>query len=206
MDTSLLQLAFIYTPGLLWAYIDRTHGFDREAAFGFFLVKVHLFGTLTYIVSILFLLIPWVLINLVSLYFSFNVLSYLGPYYFWIIISTSVPMSLILARLYLKLNINGVFTEYLKRHNAYFDNKSDELWSFAINEITNRGRQINIIDTEFELKYSGTHVSSLGDGKNREIFLKDAIVSNLDGKQISKAKYMHILRPIEKIRLELPEN
>ena len=201
-DISLAQLAFIYTPGLLWAYIDRTHGYDRDATLGFFLIKVHLFGTLTYIVSFLLLLIPWVIAFVISLYIEFKILKFVEPFYFWIVISISVLASLMLARLYLKLNRSQFFKNYLKEHGAFIDNTNDELWDYAVNDVAKENGQINIIDNEEKLKYSGIHVSSTRDAGTREIFLKEAIVSDFEENIITKAKFIHIQRPVEKIRLE----
>ena len=158
-DISLAQLAFIYTPGLLWAYIDRTHGYDRDATLGFFLIKVHLFGTLTYIVSLLLLLIPWVITFVISYYIEFKILKFVEPFYFWIVISTSVLASLMLARLYLKLNRSQFFKNYLKKHGAFIEN-TDGLWDYAVNEVAKEHGQVNVIDNEEKLKYSGIHVSS----------------------------------------------
>ena len=205
-DISLVQLAFIYTPGLLWAYIDRTHGYDRDATLGFFLIKVHLFGTLTYIVSILILLIPWVITFVISHYIEFKILKFVEPFYFWIIISTSVFISLMLAQTYLRLNRKQAFTDYLKKRGAYIERSRDSFWEYAISEVTKENGQIDLIDSVEQLKYSGIHCASTRIDNNREIILKDASVSDLQGNLISKSKYMHIIRPIEKIRLELLEN
>ena len=189
---SILHLAFIYTPGLLWAYIDRTHGNDRDATLGFFLIKLHLFGTLSYLVSILLLLIPWSITYFISKSFEFKVLTYMEPFYFWIIIATSIPVSLMLVRKYLKLNKNQVFTDYLKKHGATIDNYDDELWEHAVSSLTKENGRINLVDSEEQQKYTGIYISSAKVGLNREILFKDAIVSDIDGKQISQAKFIYI--------------
>ncbi len=82
----------------------------------------------------------------------------------------------------------------------------DSFWEYAVGEILKEKGQINLIDSEENLRYTGIHISSTRIEGMREILLKDAKVLDLNGNLISEAKFMHIIRPIEKIRLEIFEN
>ena len=119
MYLDLLLLAFIYTPGLIAAGLERYIGQAPVSTFKFYLVKTHVYGFFSYSFAVLiihFLFWP-VFISVNSIDISdgiFNDLNFIG---FLIAFACSIPIAIFLSTIWSTLFKLQWVTFYLAQNN-----------------------------------------------------------------------------------------
>ena len=204
MYLDLLLIAFIYTPGLIAAGLERYIGRAPIPTFKFYLVKTHVYGFFSYSFAVLivhFLVWP-VFKTFNSIDISdgiFDDLNFIG---FLIAFVCSIPIAIILSNIWsYMLNLEWV-TIYIANNNWYRKNvKFSAIRNFHSANLLRPKRSI-IWEFEERVKYIGIIIWLEEHDNFLEIIFHDLSVENFEGKEISKSRVCYIRVPVNKIRID----
>ena len=202
MTILLSFLIVVFLPGLIWAYLDSKYGQFRNMKRHILFFNAILFGFFNY----LFLGGLYALFGQqISFLVISNTESPLDPTNFHDEIITAIPLGLALSGLWLR----GVRKKWLNRIltrlglTERFDEK--DVFNFMLNSEIPEFQYAHIWDIEREVKFTG-FVRSFSDNEGlREILLENAEAYDFDGMLLSKAKYMYVTCPNDRLWMEFPE-
>lgn len=201
MDFALAQLALIFTPGIIWANIDAKFGAGLKPSQTTFFIRAFIFGMATY--STLFLLY-----SLCGKEFGYAELAN-DPSKVNLIelkdeIAWSIPLSFILAIIWLWFVRYQILKRILHSIGATRRYGDEDVWSYTLNSDDKRVEYVHMRDLENGFIFSGWVHTYSENEEYRELLLSDAIVYDDGGTKISEPPVLYISRPKDNIWLEFP--
>ena len=174
IDILLFQFAIVFLPGLIWAQLDARYAMKEKPGPAEFFVRVLLFGLVTYAVG--YCLYTSLGCSFSLLEFSDSDSKQLLSQEFFDEIITSVPVSFILAVLWIYAATYKWLTRLLHKIRATNKFGDEDVWDYAFNLKNPVTSYVHIRDFRQGLIYSGWVAAFSETGKLREILLTDAIV------------------------------
>lgn len=201
LDFALAQLALVFMPGIIWANIDAKYGVGLKPQQTTLIIRAFLFGMMTY--SVLFL-IYW------SFGKNFGYAS-LGSdpvkvdvFQLKDEIAFSIPLSFVLSILWLfsvRFRLLMKFLHWIGATRRYGD---EDVWSYTLNSGRPHVEYVHFRDMENGYTFAGWINTYSESEDHRELLLRDVIVYDEEGTEISRAPHLYISRPKNNIWLEFP--
>ena len=204
MYLDLLLIAFIYTPGLIAAGLERYIGQAPVSEFKFYMVRTHVYGFFSYSFAVLVIhLLVWPVfksVNTIDISDGiFDDINFIG---FLIAFICSIPIAIV-------LSITWSFIMNLELVAAYIANKN---WRRKNNEFSalQKFHSANLLSPkrsivwEFDekVKYIGI-INRLEEQENfLEIIIENLTVENFDGIEISNSHKSYIRVAKVKVRID----
>ena len=201
MEFLILHIFFVFGPGFIWASIDRAEGLDKNASIHFFLVKVFMFGTVTFIFARFFRFLTEIayiqsitIREMVNKYnFGFDRTDFESSF--------AVVLSLIFGCLWIPFVRRGIFNRMLRTINFVEKPVTEDVWKELHEDFLKKNVTTKILDTELKLTYYGIIQKNRIISGNRELLLKDAAVYGENSIELENLEYLHLIRPIEHLIL-----
>lgn len=200
MDLAVAQLALIFLPGIIWANLDRVYGTGVKSTAWEVTLKSFLFGIATYAVL-------YLIYSISGHEFSSTAINGDGgPHLkdFTDEIVWSVPLSLILAVLWLYMVKFRLVMKSLHKICATNRFGAEDVWSFTFNSTQAHVEYIHLRDIEQGFVFAGWVNAYSEDEEIREILLRDAIIYDENGSVISEAPHLYISRKRDNMWVEFP--
>lgn len=201
MDFALAQLALIFTPGILWANIDAKYGSGLKPRQITLLIRAFLFGMTTYFVLFQIYRYCGKAFAYVELGSDVNKIDLVE---LWDEIFWSIPLSFVLAIVWLLSVRFKVFMKFLHFIGATRRYGDEDVWSFTLNSGNAAVEYAHFRDLENGYIFAGWISTYSENGDNRELLLRDVIVYDEEGTKISSPPFLYISRPRANIWLEFP--
>jgi hypothetical protein len=201
MDFSLVQIAFVFLPGLIWASIDSKYGAGLRPSQTILMVRSFVFGLCTY--SIIYLIYGWSghefgYSNLGVDGKSIDVAQLIDE------IAWSVPVSFFLAICWLWVVRYRLLMKFLQCIGATRRYGDEDVWSFTLNSDDAHVEYVHVRDLENGFIFAGW-VNTYSEGEDcRELLLGDVIVYDEYGTEISNPPFLYLSRPKNSIWIEFP--
>lgn len=204
MDYAVLQIALFFLPGIIWANLDAKYGSGPKPKQFTHLIRAFVFGIATY--AVLFFIF-WVC----GFDNNFRADNFddtgINPFNLALEIALSVPLSFVLAILWLysvKHRIMMKFLHYIGATTRFGD---EDVWSFTLNSQDANVEYVHLRDFENGVVIGGW-VNTYSENEDfREILLTNAIIYQ-DGEDkaevIAEVPSIYISRPKGSIWLEFP--
>ncbi|RYH04368.1 hypothetical protein EU805_03085 [Salipiger sp. IMCC34102] len=201
MDFAVAQLALIFLPGLIWGSIDAKYGSGAKATQTVMLIRSFAFGLASY--SVLF-----VVYLMLDIPFGYDELprniAELDLIQLRDEIAFSIPVAFILSIVWLwvvRLRWLARFLNWCGASRRYGD---EDVWSFALNSSIRSVEYLHLRDLQGGFVYAGWINVFSETEEYRELLLRDAIVYDLEGEEISRAPFLYLSRPKQDIWIEFP--
>lgn len=201
MDFVVAQILFIFLPGIIWSSVDSNYGTGHRSQNVQLILRSFLFGVATY--SVLFLIY-----SAIGREFGYSTLgnnsSQVDLIQLKDEIAWSIPLSLVLSVLWLWMVRHRLLMrclQFIRATNRYGD---EDVWSFTLNFWQANVEYVHFRDLEYDLVFAGWVATFSEDEDYRELLLRDAIVYNADGTEITQSPYLYISRPKNNIWMEFP--
>ena len=188
-------------PGIIWARIDAKYGAGLKPDQATLLIRAFLFGLATY--SVLFLL-----------YTAFgkgfgystlgNDLEKLDLVALKDEIAWSIPLSFALSILWLWAVRYRLLMKFLHKINATHRYGDEDVWSYTFNSDQANVEYVHVRDLENGYIFAGWVNTYSESEDHRELLLRDVIVYDEDGTEISQPPHVYISRPKNNIWIEFP--
>ena len=211
MYLDLLLLAFIYTPGLIAAGIERYIGPAPASEFKFYMVRTHVYGFFSYSFAVLavhFFIWP-VFESISSIDISDGITVDIDQIGFLIAFTISIPIAIAIAialsviwSSILKLNWVSIYLARNERKREL--RKFSAFDTFYSTNLLSPKRSI-VWEFDEKIKYIGTILWLQEKGIYIEIIFEDLIVEDYNGNEISKCQNTYIRVPANKVRIDAVE-
>lgn len=201
MDFAIAQLALLFLPGIIWANLDAKYGAGRRPSQFTMLLRAFVFGIATYAALSA---IYWLCGS--TFYYGqyagspsdINVLDMRGE------IALSVPLSVVMAIIWLYAVRFRVLMHILHWIGATARYGDEDVWSFTLNSSDAFVEYVHLHDRETGYVYCGW-VNTYSETEDyRELLLNDAIVLDEYGKEVSTAPHLYLSRPKDHIWIDFP--
>ncbi len=203
MDFALAQLALIFMPGLIWANIDAKYGVGLKPSQTLTLIRSFLFGMATYVVLYIIYLI-------LGYDFGYEALGTNSEKIDFIElrdeISWSLPLSLALSIGWLFFVKNRIFMKFLHYIGASLRYGDEDVWSFTLNSSQANVEYVHFRDLKNGHVFAGWVNTYSESEEFRELLLRDAIVYDEEGNELSNPPLLYLSRPKDSIWIEFPYN
>ena len=205
MDLALAQLAIVFMPGIIWAYIDASYGAGPRPQQSILLIRAFLFGMATY--CTLFLLY-----SACGKRFGYGSLGSdvvrLDIFQLKDEISWSIPLSFVLSVGWLYAVRNRLLMKFLQWIGVTRRYGGEDVWSHTLNSGQPHVEYVHFRDLENGYVFAGwIHVYSENENEGRrELLLRDVIVYDEEGAEICRLPNLYISRPNDNIWVEFPYN
>lgn len=201
MDFALAQLALVFLPGIIWANIDAKYGAGLRPQQTTLLIRSFLFGMTTYSVLFLIYTICGKIFGYAELGSDVDKVDLieLRDEILW-----SIPLSFALAIIWLwsvRFKLFMKFLHYIGATRRYGD---EDVWSFTLNSSRAAVEYAHFRDLENGYIFAGWINTYSENEENRELLLRDVVVYDEEGKEISRPPFLYISRPRANIWLEFP--
>lgn len=201
MDFALAQLALVFMPGIIWANIDSKFGAGLKPQQTALLIRAFLFGMATY--SILFLVYfifdqPFGYQKLGTDAANINIIELKDE------IAWSIPLSFALSVIWLWAVRYRWLIKFLHVVGATRRYGDEDVWSYTLNSDQSHVEYIHVRDLENGFIFAGW-VNTYSESEDyRELLLRDVIVYDEEGNEISRPPFLYISRPKDNIWAEFP--
>lgn len=201
MDFALAQLALIFMPGIIWANIDAKYGAGLKPQQTTLIIRAFLFGMATY--TALFLIYSFC-----GKTFGYAALAsdpekvdflQLKDEIAW-----SIPLSFVLSVLWLwfvRYRLLKKLLHLIRASKRYGD---EDVWSYTLNSGQAHVEYVHFRDLENGFIFAGW-INTYSESEDfRELLLRDVIVYDEAGTEISRPRHLYISRPKSNIWMEFP--
>lgn len=201
MDFALAQLALVFLPGIIWANIDAKYGAGLKPQQTTLLIRSFLFGMTTYSVLFLIYAVCGKAFGYAELGSEVNRVDLieLRDEIVW-----SIPLSFALAVIWLWSVRFKIFMKFLHLVGATRRYGDEDVWSFTLNSNRAAVEYGHFRDLENGYIFAGWINTYSENEENRELLLRDVIVYDEEGSEISRSPFLYISRPRTNIWLEFP--
>lgn len=201
MDLALAQLALVFTPGIIWATLDAKFGAGLKPQQTTLFIRAFLFGMATY--SALFLIY-----SMCGKTFGYATLATdpeaINFFELKDEIAWSIPLSFILSIMWLWVVRYRVLKKFIHLIGASRRYGDEDVWSYTLNSDQADVEYVHFRDLENGYVFSGWINTYSESEEHRELLLRDVIVYNEEGDEISSPPYLYISRPKSNIWMEFP--
>ncbi|MFQ3252362.1 MAG: hypothetical protein ACI9U6_000645 [Loktanella salsilacus] len=201
MDFGVAQLALVFLPGLIWASVDAKYGAGLKPQQTTLLIRSFMFGLTTY--SVLYLVYRFF-----GWEFGYASLANgdknLDIFKLKDEISFSIPLSIVLSVIWLWSVRFRLIPKFLNAINASRRYGDEDVWSYTFNSNQPHVEYVHIRDLENNSIFAGWVNTYSENEEYREILLRDVVVYNSDGDEISRAPYLYLSRPKHNVWIEFP--
>lgn len=201
ISTTLLALAVIFLPGLIWALIDQAYARLGEATELQLVVRAFLFDLAAYAVT-------YILYSLTGARFSFEVvdseLSHFNISIFVDELIIGVLIATILSIIWLYVHTYKLVARFLQTIGATQRFADEDVWDFAFNSRDAASEYINLRDFNKRIVYSG-YVRAFSETPTlRELVLRDVQVHDFEGNLLFSMPQMYLAREPGDLHIEFP--
>jgi hypothetical protein len=201
MDFALAQLALVFMPGIIWANIDAKFGAGLRPNQPALVIRAFLFGMSTY--SALYLIYAFC-----GKEFGYPTLgSNPERVNFFALkdeIAWSIPLSFALAIIWLWAVRFRLLMKFLHKIGASRRYGDEDVWSFTLNSDQPHVEYVHFRDLENGYIFAGW-VNTYSESEDyRELLLRDVVVYDEFGEEISRPPHLYIARPKANIWMEFP--
>ena len=201
MDFVVAQLALIFLPGIIWANIDEKYGVGLKPSPTTFIIRAFLFGMTTYVVLYIVYTakgLPFGYDDLGRDVTSINLFALKDE------ISWSVPLALVLSVVWLWCIRYRLLMKFLHCIGATRRYGDEDVWSYTFNSDQAHVEYIHLRDLENGFVFAGWINTFSETEEHRELLLRDAIVYDMEGLEVSKSPYLYLSRPRGCTWIEFP--
>ncbi|TRD19006.1 DUF6338 family protein [Palleronia caenipelagi] len=201
MNLALAQLALVFMPGIIWANVDAKYGAGQKPQQTTLIIRAFLFGIATY--SALFLI-----------YFlcgrDFGVTSLAGDSGKIDIvplqdeIAWSIPLSFSLSVVWLWAVRYRLLMRFLHKIGATRRYGDEDVWSFTMNSVAPHVEYVHFRDIENGYIFAGWVSTYSENDDQRELLLREVIVYDEEGIEVTRTPHLYISRPKSNIWIEFP--
>jgi Family of unknown function (DUF6338) len=201
MDFAVAQLALLFLPGIIWANIDTKYGAGLKPTQTMLLVRAFTFGVATYAAL-------YLIYFLCGVEFGYDKLARgnLEIDFFQLQdeILFSVPLSFIMAVLWLWIVRFRLLKRFLHLINATRRFGDENVWSFALNSDDATVEYVHVRDNDNGFVFAGW-VNAYSENEDfRELLLSDVIVYDDTGNELYRVPVLYLARPLQNIWVEFP--
>lgn len=195
------QLALIFMPGIIWAKIDAKYGAGLKPDQATLLTRAFLFGLATY--AVLFLIYlgfgkTFGYSPLGSNLENIDLVALADE------IAWSIPLSFLLSILWLWAVRYRLLMKFLHKINASRRYGDEDVWSYTFNSDQADVEYIHLRDLENGYTFAGWVNTFSETEDHRELLLRDVIVYDQEGDEISRPPHVYLSRPKNNIWIEFP--
>jgi hypothetical protein len=201
VDFALAQLALIFLPGIIWANLDAKYGAGLKPSPSILVVRSFIFGMATYTAL-------YVIYGYFGKTFGYAALGTdTEKVYLFLLkdeIAWSIPLSFVLSVFWLwavRFRLLMKFLHLIGASRRYGD---EDVWSYTLNSDKANVEYVYFRDLANGFIFSGWVNTYSENEANRELLLRDAIVYDEEGTEISSSPLIYISRPKDNIWLEFP--
>ena len=202
IDIVLVQLAIVFLPGLIWAQIDARYLPKNKAGQVQFFIRVFLFGMFTYLVVYLGYGLFGQSFSFLDIDTSRQTGLLLGQVTDEILIS--IPVSLVLAVLWLYAATFKLLHQILLWMRATKRHGDDDVWDYTFNSRQEGVEYVHVRDFERGVTYAGWVRAFSDTGESRELLLRDVIMYYKDGESSNPIPLLYLARNGDDIHIEFP--
>ncbi len=202
VDITLVSLALLFFPGVIWAAVHRTFCAKERSSNFDFVLNTFVFGVVAYVVTIGVYLafghehpIHRILEKPENLASGLISLIHLG-------IATFIALGLSIVWTY--ATNKKWFANFLLKIKVTKRLGNEDVWDMMFNNDQGFSDFVQLRDYEKERVYSGWVDSFSENGKLRELFLSDCQVHDFDGRLFYDMPYMYIARSQEDLHIDFP--
>lgn len=201
MDIALAQLALIFIPGIIWANIDAKYGAGLKPNQSMLLIRAFLFGVATYAVL-------YIAYKICGKTFGYPDLAKDTKNVNFIKLSDeialSIPLSFAMSIFWLWVVRFRCLTKFLHCIGATRRYGDEDVWSYTLNSDQSHVEYVNLRDLKNGFIFAG-YVNTYSESEDyRELLLRDVIVYDEHGTEISSPPYLYLSRPKDDIWIEFP--
>lgn len=202
MNIFLIQLAILFLPGLIWAQLDAGYVIKEKPSQAEFFIRAFIFGLMTYAVV-------YVGYGLFGCDFSVLPVSDSDSKKFLTNefideILISLPVSFILAVIWIYSSTYKWLTRFLQMIRATKKFGDEDVWDFMFNSSQAEFEYVHIRDFNKSITYAGWVAAFSETGKLRELLLKDAVIYDCVGQIIEKIPWFYLARDKTDVHIEFP--
>ena len=205
MDLFFLQLVVIFIPGIIWERIDSQYGRSRATQQWDILRRTFVFGLAAYVVTFgLFWCISLKFDGWTFKFFDFkkDVAFLDAEGVKEIAIASAVSLACSIFWLY--ATNRKWLTRLLQKIGATKRYGDEDIWEFMFNSNRPEVEYVHVRDFDKKLAYAGWVESWSASDRQRELVLKDVIVSDFDGNQLFETPRVYLARKADNIDIEFP--
>ena len=205
IDTFLIYAIILYLPGIIWGFADLYFGHDRNMKMLVLLFKVHVFGIITYTLTI-------DSINLTGMLFNFdtnlqNPLFKFGNDFKPEDYENEIRLAFFASLLFSLVWIYGIKHETLRvfliKIKAIDIVPRTGIVSMAVSLGQSQEERVRIRDFICNRAYSGTIIAYSEEKGIIEVVLKDVEICDIDGNHLGKATHYCISREAKNFDMEI---
>jgi len=200
MDIALAQLALVFLPGIIWASMNETYGTGPRITSVKLALHSFLFGVTTY--SVLYLIYSVIgtefSVHSIENHNTLLITDFIDE------ITWSIPLSILLSIFWLYAVRFRWVMKILSKIGASSRFGPEDVWSFTFNSTQAHVEYVDIRDLENGFIFSGFVNAYSENEEVREILLRDAIVYDAEGVEISRPPHLYLSRDRSNLWIEFP--
>ena len=208
-DYFLLKFAILFFPGLLWAKIEMAYGTMGNRNYRELLVNAFVFNIVIYtILRIAYLIIgikfsPFDIpvttnVDKVDITIFKNIVEIQDEFI------VAVMISLLLSLFWLRLNMMGKISIFLKWMKVSSRDRNKDVWTAVHNMNPNQPVYVQLYDIQTKLHYYGKVVAFPEDEEHRELLLQNAKVIDSNEEVVFSCPLLYIARMKSDITMFYP--
>jgi hypothetical protein len=200
IDAATLQVAILALPGLIWAMLDAATRHPSQSGQFIYVLRVFVFGVVTYAVLALGYRIVGRPFNAFELSVSETSFTTKTDEILW-----SIPLALALASLWIAGRTYSWLYTVLNKVNVSDHTGNSDIWEFSLSPASPVGGSVHVRDFAEKVVYSG-YVRAYSDSPDlREILLVNASVYDFSGKEMYSKPAIYLARATDNIIVEFDE-
>ena len=205
MDIFFFQLGIIFVRGIIWERIDAKYGRDRATQQWDILRRTFVFGITAYVItSSLCWCISFWADDWAFKFFDFKKdANFLDATAFREIVAAS-GVSLVCSILWLYATNRKWLGRFLQTIGATKRYGDEDVWDYMFNSGRAEVEYVHLRDFEKKLAYAGWVEVWSESEKQRELVLRDVIVSDFEGTELFKTPRVYLARKTDNIDIEFP--
>lgn len=201
MNILLVQLAFVFLPGLIWAQLDVRYAQKAKPSQAEFLIRAFIFGLMTYATV-------YIAYACLEKEFSTLWISQVDPKSLSIgdfvdEVLWSLPVSFLLAIIWIAGSTYKWLTRFLQFIRVTQKYGDEDVWDFTFNSSRAEVEYVHLRDFEKNITYAGWVDSFSETGKLRELLLREVCIYDSEGNEI-EIPLLYLARKVDDIHIEFP--
>jgi len=198
----IIQLAFVFLPGMLWARMNRAFVSKKEIGTTDFFINSFFNGLIVYLtVFFIFYFLKW----------PFQILSIPEADAKMVItpqVAKEVAFALAIAPIFgvidMYLSNGRVLVSFLQWIKATKRFGYEDIWDYTFNTNTAQAEYVYVRDFDKQLVFAGWVRAFSESEKARELLLRDVRVTDFDGKVLYEVPLMYLAAPADTFHIEFP--
>jgi hypothetical protein len=202
IDLLILQLALLFLPGLIWAWLDVRYTVKAKPSDTQFLLRAFVFGVASYLVTAS---VYWALgaeFMLVNLATAGTQSVVTGAVLKEVFAATAVGFVLAIGWIY--GSTHKLLTRFLQKIDATKTYGDEDVWDFTFNSRVPAVEYVHVRDFENKFVYAGWVLTFSESEKLRELVLRDVQVFDFESKLQYEIPLLYLARAAAGIHIEFP--